>query len=44
MNAYCGNCWDSYFFSNGRLFVKGLAIMNEYIAYDDAIQINYCFN
>jgi len=36
--------WDRYCYFNGRLFVKGFAIINQYISINDAIMIEYSFN
>lgn len=44
MDYYNGNDWDIYCFSNNILFIKGLVIVNDYISYDDALLICYCFN
>lgn len=38
------NYYDLEAFHNNKLFVKDIAIVNEYISSDNAVLICYCFN
>lgn len=38
------NYWDNLYFTHGVLVVRGLAIINEWVKLEDAIEITYSFN